>query len=122
MAEEFIPIVMFAGLTIVFCTLFWFRFRARSEMQQTIRLALDKGHELTPEIIDRLGHPKASKFRDLRLGVIWLSLAVGLALIGIVMAPDGGAETLRGCLAGAAFPLAIGLAYLLLYKVTGSKD
>ncbi len=67
MAGEMIPIVMFAGLTIVFCVLFWFRYRARSEMQQTFRAALDKGQELTPEIIDRLGHPKASKDKDMRL-------------------------------------------------------
>lgn len=119
MAEEFIPIVMFAGLTIVFCMLFWFRFRARSEMQQTIRMALDKGHELTPEIIDRLGHPKAGKFKDLRLGVIWLSIAAGLVLIGFaVPEPDA----LRGLLAGAALPFAIGVAYLVLYRFTRVED
>ena len=121
MAEELIPIVMFVGLTIVMCTLFWFRFRARSEMQQTIRMALDKGHELTPEIIDRLGHPKASKYKDLRLGVIWLALAVGLALVGVAV-PDDSGDALRGCLAGAAFPVAIGLAYLLLHRITGRGD
>jgi len=110
---------MFAGLTIVFCMLFWFRFRARSEMQQTIRMALDKGHELTPEIIDRLGHPKAGKFKDLRLGVIWLSIAAGLVLIGFaVPEPDA----LRGLLAGAALPFAIGVAYLVLYRFTRVED
>lgn len=119
MAEELIPIVMFAGLTLVFCMLFWFRFRARSEMQQTIRMALDKGHELTPEIIDRLGHPKAGKYKDLRLGVIWLSIAAGLVLIGFaVPEPDA----LRGLLAGAALPFAIGMAYLILYRFTSTEE
>jgi len=117
--EDMIPIVMFAGLTIVFCMLFWFRFRARSEMQQTIRMALDKGHELTPEMIDRLGHPKEGKYKDLRLGVIWLSLAAGLVLIGFaVPEPDA----LRGLLAGAALPFAIGMAYLILYRFTRTND
>jgi len=121
MIEDLVPVVMFVGLTIGMFSLLWFRFRARSEMQQTIRLALDKGHELTPEIIDRLGHPKASKYRDLRLGVIWLSLAVGLALVGVAV-PDDSGDALRGCLAGAAFPVAIGLAYLLLYRITGKGE
>lgn len=115
MNEELIPIVMFVGLTVVFCTLFWFRYRARREMQETLRVALEKGHELTPEIIDRLGHPKASKDKDLRLGVIWLSLAVGLVLIGFAV-PD--ADALRGLLAGAALPFAIGMAYLVLHRFT----
>lgn len=117
MTEELIPIVMFLGLTIVFCTLFWFRYRARREMQETFRMALDKGHELTPEIIDRLGHPKASKDKDLRLGVIWLALAVGLVLCGVAV-PDDSGDALRGILAGAAFPFAIGIAYVILYRFT----
>ncbi len=116
MAEEMIPIVMFAGLTIVFCVLFWFRYRARSEMQQTFRAALDKGQELTPEIIDRLGHPKASKDKDMRLGVIWLAIAVGLVAFGFGI-PDE--EDVARIFAGiAAFPFAIGVAYLILHKYT----
>ena len=112
---EWVPISMFLGLTIVICIFFWFRYRARSEMQQTFRMALDKGQELTPEVIDRLGHPKPSKDKDLRLGVIWISLAAGLVLIGFAV-PD--ADALRGLLAGAALPFAIGIAYLLLHTFT----
>ena len=115
---EWVPIVMFLGMTVVFCVLFWFRYKSRSEMQSTFRAALDKGQELTPEIIDRLGHPKAPEDKDMRLGVIWLSLAAGLVLIGFaVPEPDA----LRGLLAGAALPFCIGLAYLILHKFT-SRD
>lgn len=120
MNEELIPIVMFISIAVVFIAAFWFRQRARDAMQQTIRLALDKGHELTPEIIDRLGHPKASKYKDLRLGMIWMSLAIGLVLCGIAV-PDPSGHALRGCLAGAAFPFAIGVAYLILYRFTGKE-
>ena len=120
MSEELIPIVMFISIAVVFIAAFWFRQRARDAMQQTIRLALDKGHELTPEIIDRLGHPKASKYKDLRLGMIWMSLAIGLVLCGIAV-PDPSGHALRGCLAGAAFPFAIGVAYLILYRFTGKE-
>ena len=116
MSGEFIPIAMFLGLTIVFCVLFWFRYRARSEMQQTFRAALDKGQELTPEIIDRLGHPKASKDKDLRLGVIWLAVAAALVAFGFGI-PDE--EDVARIFAGiAAFPFAIGVAYMILHKFT----
>ncbi len=117
MVEELIPISMFLGLTIVFGLLFWFRYRARVEMQKTFRMALDKGQELTPEIIDRLGHPQSSKDKDLRLGVIWMAIAVGLVLCGFAV-PDDSGHALRGILAGAAFPFAIGTAYLVLYRFT----
>jgi hypothetical protein len=119
-AEELIPIVMFVSLAVVMVALFWFRWRARDGMQQTIRLALDKGHELTPEIIDRLGHPKAGKYKDLRLGVIWLAIALGLALTALAVGSFA-VEALHGTLASAALPFAIGVGYLVIHFLTG-KD
>lgn len=117
MVEELIPIVMFIGMTIVLCVLFWFRYRSRNDMQQTFRAALDKGQELTPEVIDRLGHPKPAKDRDLRLAIIWLAIAAGLTLCGFAIPEDSG-DALRGVLAGAAFPFSIGLGYLIMHKFT----
>ncbi len=121
MAEEMIPIVMFISIALVFIALFWFRYRSRSEMQQTVRNALDKGIEMSPELIDRLGAPKPNKHKDLRLGAIWMSLAVGLVLIAFAN-PGGDADAFRGILAGAALPFSIGAAYLLLWYFIGRKD
>ena len=118
MYEELIPIAMFLGLTVVFSLLIWFRYRSRREMQETLRVALDKGQDLTPEIIDRLGHPKAAPDKDLRLGVIWLAVAAGLALCGFFI-PDPSGHALQGILATAAFPFAIGVAYMILHFFAG---
>ncbi len=115
---EWVPISMFLGITVVMCLLVWFRFRGRNDVQQTIRAALDKGAELSPEIIDRLGHPKPAKNKDMRIGTIWLSLAVGLVLIGFAV-PDP--HALRGLLAGAALPFSVGIAYLILH-IFADKD
>ena len=117
MAEELIPITMFAGLTVIISLFFWFRYKARGELQATIRTAIDKGQELTPEIIDRLGSPQASKDKDLRNGLIWLAIAAGLALCGWAV-PDPSGHALRGCLAGAAFPFMIGVAYMIMWRYT----
>ena len=43
MNEFMIPIVMFISIAVVFCVLFWFRYKQRSDMQQTFRAALEKG-------------------------------------------------------------------------------
>ena len=121
MAEELIPIVMCVSLAAVLIALFWFRWRALDGMQQTIRMALDKGHELTPEIIDRLGHPKAGKYKDLRLGIIWLAIAFGLALMAFAVGSFA-SEALHGTLASAALPFAIGVGYLVIYFLTGKGE
>ena len=117
MAEELIPISMFLGITVMVSLFFWFRYKARGELQATIRTAIDKGQELTPEIIDRLGSQQPSKDKDLRNGLIWLAIAAGLALCGWAV-PDPSGHALRGCLAGAAFPFMIGVAYMIMWRYT----
>lgn len=117
MAGEWVPIIMFIAMAFVVSLFFWFRLRARSEMQQTIRAAIEKGQELSPEIIDRLGNPTPPKDKDLRLALIWLALAAGLALSGF-FAPDPTGTAFRGTLAGAAFPFCIGVAYLIMWRFT----
>lgn len=119
MNEEWIPIVMFTGMTVVFVSLFWFRYKARSEMQATIRTALDKGQELTPEVIDRLGHPKAPKDKDLRLGIIWIAVALGLVGFGFGIPDEDDVVRIFAGIAG--FPFMIGIAYLIMHKFTGRE-
>ena len=119
MNEELIPIVMFISIAVVFVVWFYFRHRDRMETQRTFRLALDKGTELSPEFIKQLGEPEPSNDRDLRRGMIWLALAVGLVLIGVaVPEPDA----FRGLLAGAALPFAIGCAYMIMYRYGTKKE
>lgn len=112
-----VPIAMFLGLTVIISLFFWFRYRTRGDMQKTIRTAIEKGQELDPELIDRLANPQAPKDKDLRLALIWLAIAVGLALCGLAV-PDPSGHALQGCLAGAAFPVAIGVAYLIMWRFT----
>ena len=112
-----VPIAMFASMTIIFCALFWLRYKTKEGMQQTFRAALDKGQELTPEVIDRLGHPKPAKDKDLRLGIIWIAVAIGLTAFGFGI-PDED-DVARIFMGIAAFPLVLGIAYLILHRFTG---
>lgn len=116
-AGEWVPIVMFAGLTVIISLFFWFRYRSRGDLQATLRAALDKGQELTPELIDRLGSPQPAKHKDLRLALIWLALAAGLALFGFAMSSVE-EEVFMIMLGISAFPFMIGLAYTIIWRVT----
>ena len=113
MAEELIPITMFIALAVVISFFFWFRYKARGDMQQTFRTAIDKGQELSPELIDRLGHPKAPKDRDFRLGIIWVAVAIGFALFSFAIPEEDATQPMLGI---ASFPFVIGVAYLILNK------
>ena len=113
MKGEWIGFAAVVGPVILLGLFFWFRLRARRDMQDTIRVALDKGHELSPELIDRLGHPKAPKDRDFRLGIIWLAVAIGIAMFSFAVPEEEATQPLLGI---AAFPCVIGIAYLILNK------
>ena len=114
---DWVPIVMFIGVTIVLCVFFWLRYRGKEGVQQTVRAALEKGQELTPDLVDRLGYPKAPKDKDLRLAIIWLALATALFLCAFAI-PDPSGHALRGTITGAVFPLCIGIGYLIMWKYT----
>jgi hypothetical protein len=117
MADEglWVPIVMFISIAVIFSFWLYFRYKTRAATQKTFRLALEKGNELTPELVKQMGEPETPRDRDLRRGLIWLALAVGLVLCGFAV-PDPTGDALQGCLAGAAFPFAIGVAFLIMYR------
>ena len=53
-SEMWIPIVMFVGLAVVLSLWVWFRYRAKRDTQVTIRTAIEKGQELSGELIENL--------------------------------------------------------------------
>ena len=118
MEGVWVPISMFAGLTVIISLFFWFRFRARKEMQQTIRAAIDKGQELSPELVESLGtSQKRSKYQDLRNGMIWLAVGAGIALFGVAMGQIE--QEVMPIMAGiSALPFMIGIAYVIMWRVT----
>lgn len=87
------------------------------EIQQTVRLALDRGCELNPELIQRICDGSVHPQKDMRRGIIWTAVAGGLALMGLLV-PDPSGNAIQGMLALAAIPLAIGIGYLVMHRVS----
>ena len=119
MHGEMVPIVMFLMIGLVLGLFYYFRYRSRAEMQQTVRSALERGQELSPELLDRLGEPRRSPGRDLRLGMIALALAVALGLFGVVL---GEPDAIRPMLAVSMLPLLVGIAYLALWYLNRHEE
>lgn len=107
-----IPIVLFGCIAFVTAFFFYLRFRSKRELQETMRQALEKGVELSPEVLERLGERPRTPAADFRRGVILV--AIGLACAGFGLAL-GQAQAIRPLTALAAFPFLIGLAYLGLW-------
>ncbi|MDZ7644482.1 MAG: DUF6249 domain-containing protein [Woeseiaceae bacterium] len=119
MIEELIPITMFLVIGLVLGLFYYFRYRTRAEMQQTVRVALDKGQALDVELIDRLAEPRKPADADRRKGIMAIFMAIALAAFGVVMDEQ---DALRALLASATLPLAIGIGYLVLWRLGSGKE
>ncbi len=123
-----VPIVLFLVIAVIVIAPRYFRSREREALQATLRAAIEKGQALPPEVIDAISRdarPIPSAARDLRTGIIWLGVAVGLAAFAYAigyMNEDSG-DAFWPILGLAAFPGFIGLAFLVMAAINrGRKD
>ena len=109
--------------------------RDRQRMFETMRAAYERGQPVPPELVDAMTRPRSrdadildyvpesTANRDLRRGIVWTAIGVGLVVIGLCfyagLYNDGGAaETLASFAAVGAIPLCIGFAFLGLWWFT----
>ena len=109
------PFVMVAAIVIIPA---WLKSRERREMQQTVRAAIEKGQPLPPELVEALSkdvrpNRAPSAQRDLRIGVILLSVSIGIALMGSAIGMVEG-EALFPIVGAATIPGMIGVAFIIL--------
>jgi hypothetical protein len=84
---------------------------------------MEKGTELGPEIMEKLSGPKPDKNKDFRSAVIWIASAVGLAGLGAGIGIGTEDHEVMMVFAGlGAFPLAIGIGYLVIWRFTRDQD
>jgi len=116
--EVWVPLSMFIGLSLVLSLWVWFRYKAKRDLQETIRTAIEKGEGLSPELIENLVNPPVSPQRDLRRGVISVMLAIAIALFAVFVDEGDSFGPLMGI---AMFPLSIGAGFLLMHRF-GKSD
>jgi hypothetical protein len=117
---ELVPIFLFLAVALTFVMKYYFQHRTRRDAQATVRAAIERGEPLSPELLDRLVQPAAPvpMRNDMRRGVIGIALGVGIGAIGVVV---GDEDALRALLAIACVPLVLGIAYLVLWRLSGDK-
>lgn len=114
--EILVPLGFFAMIVAIVLVPSFFKSRERAEMQQTVRHALDKGQPLPPELVDAIARSTkrpATAHTDLRTGVIWVAIALGIATFGWATS-YAEAEALHPLMGIAAIPGFIGLAFIIL--------
>ncbi|MXW20997.1 MAG: hypothetical protein F4Z95_09370 [Gammaproteobacteria bacterium] len=111
----FAAVVLIFGPAIVIpVAWFYFKFKRDRDIQNTLRTALEKGHEVPAELLEQISQPKAQpkKDQDLRRGVVLVAVGLGIGAFGYLVGEDDAFGPLAGI---GSIPLLIGLGLTLLW-------
>ena len=113
----FIPITAIISAGVVFLVFLFLRYRTRYDFQRTVRIAVEKGQQLTPEFLERLNdraiQQERNPNRDLRLGSICVAIGLAIGSFGLIL---GEPDAVRPLMGVGNLPLLVGLALLALWK------
>ena len=125
--EVLIPLTFFAMIAALVIMPRYFKSQERQKMAETLRVAIEKGQPLPTEVIEAMssnvrspGLPPSPQ-RDLRTGIIWLGIGVGLAALGGVVSFEE-PDALFMFLGLAMFPIFIGLAFVILAQLNRTRS
>lgn len=125
--EILIPIAFFAMIAAIVIVPRYFRSLERQKMAETLRAAIERGQPLPQEMVDAMStnvrspSMPPSPQRDMRTGIVWLGVAMGLVALGLIVGfeePDAS----YWFMGFAAFPGFIGLAFVILGLINKPKS
>jgi hypothetical protein len=128
--EVLIPLAGIGMIIAIVLGPVYLKSRERRELQETVRAAIDKGQPLPPEMIEAMTRDVSkslpSRTRDIRLGIIWLAVGIGIAafsyLSSIGWQDNDAGEFFGGVTGFAAIPVTVGLAFIVLSFFNTNKD
>ena len=126
MEAVFIVAIIFGSLAAVCIVPFYLRSQERIRVQETLRAAIESGQPMPTEMMENAARnisirPSPSPSRDLRTGIIWLGVGLGFIAMGIALGYEEPESTIP-MVALAAFPVFIGLAFIVLSFVNRPKS
>lgn len=95
-------------------------------MLEMMRVAIEKGEPMPENVTEAISRsarirPALSPQRDLRTGIIWLGVGVGLAAMGLALNFDDPDATMP-MIGIACFPAFIGIAFIVMYFLNRDRE
>ena len=111
-----IPVVALTSFAAIIIAYFFYSHKHKIEVQNTIRTWLDKGDNITPDLLQKLGTYNSPRVTDLRRGLTLCALGAAALLAG------GAVDELRRGIAFGVFPLLLGAAFLAVWRLNRYDD
>lgn len=121
MGEEIVvPAIIFGSIVGIVWLVSYFNSRKRLTIHETLRHAIDKGQELSPDLLEKMSLVTDPVRADLRRGVLFLAFGAAFAVLAAIIGAEE-AEALNPMLGVATFPMFLGIAYIGLWAFGRGK-
>mgnify|MGYP001797450849 CR=1 FL=1 len=115
MEDVLVPIVFFAAIIGALWLFSHYNYKKRQTAHETVRLAVEKGQEVSPELVEKMSFLSDPVKSDLRRGVLLVAIGVAFVVLGVIM-PHDEPEAMRGIVGISSFPIVLGIAYHGLWR------
>ncbi len=105
--HQLVPLAFFLTILLVVISTLVLRYRRHAQIQETLRLMIEKGAEIPPEFLT----PPVSQYSDLRRGLILIGAGLSLSIaIGLIQGFGSGSWAIG------LVPTFIGAGYLIVWR------
>lgn len=118
-AEILIPLLLMVLVAGIIFTYMNNSHKIKLKTHEILEKSIDKGYEMTPEILKGLNQTKSPRMLDLRRGIIILGIALATFIFGWIV-PNGEASTVFKAMS--LFPGFIGAGFILVWKLNHYSD
>lgn len=120
MEDILIPIVLFGAIVGIVWLYSHYNFKKRDTAHTTLRHAIDKGQEVSADLVERMSYLNDPVKSDLRRGILLIAFGVAFICLAGLM-PHDEPEALRAMLGISSFPIILGVAYLGLWRFSHDR-
>jgi len=122
--ELLIPLGFFALIGAIVIVPTYLKSKERREMQATMRAAIERGQEVPQDMIEAMTRNvkvAPTALSDIRTGVIWIAVGVGIGVLGFFSSYED-ADFFHPTLGVAAIPIIIGVTFVILSFFNPNKS
>ncbi|MCU4675889.1 DUF6249 domain-containing protein [Catenovulum sp. 2E275] len=111
-----VPVAFFVTLAVIVVAALFINYKNKSQIQQTLQLSIEKGQDLSPDLVKQLLRDKP--FNDLKKGITLISIGLALAVFSLFDISEQDFELVGIGL----IPVIIGLGYIVIWKLRPKFD
>ena len=94
-------------------------YKLKVKTHELLEKSIEKGIDVTPELIEKLNHEKSPRYKDFRRGIIMACIGAAVFCFSLIIPEDDTSKVFRGL---SLLPIFMGAGFLLVWKVNKYDD